>query len=291
MSEQTPLAAYLGACAAFQEIQDSHEDPAYLKRLRAQRLVVQACFKRLLEAAEATNPEVWHALGRAYSSGRGTVVDRSESIRWYRRAAEAGHAPAMVSLALRLSNPKPSVDLPAAIQWLRTAAERGDSGGMVFLGFAYREGEGVPCDPDEAVRWFTKAVEAGDGHAMIHVGRLYAGYLSSPGQAVTWFLRAAEAGFAESFIELASLYDNRASKVYDPVEANKWYRILAEYSEGTNSRALLALAQQHLDGAGAPCDVNLAKRWLLRLLQAVPQQSNAHREATKLLNRIADQFI
>ena len=76
---------------------------------------------------------------------------------------------------------------------------------MVWLGFSYREGDGVPCDHAEAVRWFIKAVEAGDAHSMIHVGRMYARYLSSPAQAVGWFLRAAEAGFTESFVERADL--------------------------------------------------------------------------------------
>jgi len=138
----------------------------------------------------------------------------------------------MVCLGLRLLNPKPSADAAAAIQWFRKAAEKGYDGGMVWLGFSYREGDAVPCDHVEAVRWFTKAVEAGDSHSMIHVGRMYAGYMSSPAQALPWFLRAAEAGLTESYIWLADLYTDPKSDVYNPAEAHKWYRIVAEYSEG-----------------------------------------------------------
>lgn len=69
------------------------------------------------------------------------------------------------------------------------------------------------------------------------------------------------------------------------------YRVVAEHSEGTHSRALLAIARQYLDGTGVPCDINTAKLWLRRLLQAVPEKSSAHREASKLLKKLEDQFL
>ena len=255
-------------------------------------LVLQSCFERLRQAAtESQDPAVWHALGNAYNTRMGTARDPEQAIKWLRRAADAGYAPAMVSLGLRLLHPKPSADAAAAIRWFRKAAERGYDGGMVWLGFSYREGDGVPCDHAEAVRWFIKAVEAGDAHSMIHVGRMYAGYMSSPAQALPWFLRAAEAGLTESYIWLADLYANPESEVYNPAEAHKWYCVVAEYSEGTHSRALLAIARQYLDGRGVPCDLKTAKLWLPRLLQAVPPKSSTHREATKLLKKLNDQFL
>ena len=292
MNGTSPAEAYRDACNLLQDIQESYEKPGYLKRIRAHMLVLQSCFERLREAAaDSEDPAVWHALGNAYNSRMGTERDPDQALKWLRRAAEAGHAPAMVSLGLRLLHPKPSADAPAAIQWFRKAAEKGYDGGMVWLGFSYREGDGVPCDHAEAVRWFTKAVEAGDTHSMIHVGRMYAGYMSSPAQAVPWFLRAAAAGLTESYIWLADLYANPESEVYNPAEAHKLYRVVAEHSEGTHSRALLAIARQYLDGTGVPCDINTAKLWLRRLLQAVPEKSSAHREASKLLKKLEDQFL
>ena len=292
MTEQSPVQAYRAACDQLQEIQESYEDPGYLNRIRAHMLVLQSCFQRLRQAAETSeDPALWHALGNAYNTRMGTERDPEQAMKWLRRAADAGHAPAMVSLGLRLLNPKPSADAPAAIQWFRRAAELGYDGGMVFLGFAYREGDGVPCDHAEAVRWFTKAVEAGDTHSMIHVGRMYAGYMSAPAEALPWFLRAAEAGLTESYIWLADLYANPKSEVYNPAEAHKWYRVVAEHSEGTHGRALLAIAHQYLDGTGVPCDINTARLWLSRLLQAVPEKSSAHRDATKLLKKLDGQFL
>jgi uncharacterized protein len=292
MNETSPVEAYLDACNVYREIQESYDGPGLLKRLRAHAVVLQSCFQRLRQAAEDSgDPAVWHTLGRAYANGGGTTRDKAEAIRWFQRAAEAGHAPAMDSLAFQLLYPEPSLDSAAAIEWYRKAAAKGDASAMGSLGFCYREGTGVPCDYAEAVRWFIRAVEAGDGHSMIHVGRTYYGYMSSPAQALPWFLRAAQGGFEESYSFLAALYDDRKSEFYSPAEAHKWYRVVAEYSEGTSWRALLALARQHLDGSGAACDVKMAKLWLHRLLQAVPEGSSGHREASKRLKKLEDQLL
>jgi hypothetical protein len=162
---------------------------------------------------------------------------------------------------------------------------------MVWLGFAYREGTGVPIDLSIAVHWFIQAVEAGDTHSLIHVARMYFGYLYQPKEALPWFLRAAEAGLSESFIGLADLYSDPKSELYNPAEAHKWYRVVAEYSEGTHSRSLLNIARQYAEGQGAPCDIEQAKAWLRRLLQVVPQTSKTHRDATKFLQKLEAQFL
>ena len=285
MNTKSLVEAYINACNVYEDIQEDYNEPGFLKRLRAQEEVLQSCVQHLREAADSPDPAVWHTLGNACTAGRGTKRDHVEAIQWFQRAADTAYPPAMVNLGLRLRHRNQASDQVAAIELFRKAAEKGYASGMVWLGFSYREGTGVPCDHGEAVRWFTKAVEAGDGHSMIHVGRMYRN-MSLPNQAIPWFLRAAEAEFSESFIELASIYDDRESEVYNPAEAHKWYRVVAEHSEGTASRALLAIARQHMDGVGVPCDVEMAKLWLRRLLHAVPEKSSAYREATKLLKKI-----
>ncbi len=291
MDDQSQVDAYLEAFKHYQEVQDDYDNPVFLKQLRAQAMVLERCFQSLLQAAGSEQPAVWHAIGTAYNIGRGTKRDKAEAMRWFQRAAEAGFAPAMLNLGLCLHLPAPALDQAAAIYWFHKAAEKGLAGGMVWLGFAYREGSGVPCDHKEAVQWFIKAVEAGDSHSLIHVGRMYARYLSSPAQAVPWFLRAAQAVHGDSFLELARLYENRELEVYNPTEAHKWFRVAVEYSEGRAVSALFALARQHLDGLGAPCDVEMAKFWLRRVLLVSPEKYPSHREATKLLKKLEGQFL
>src|SRR5512142_931927 len=105
MTEQSPLEAYREACETLQDIQESYEEPGYVQRIRAHMLVLQSCFERLRQAAtESQDPALWHALGNAYNTRMGTERDPEQAIKWLRRAADAGHAPAMVSLGLRLMN-------------------------------------------------------------------------------------------------------------------------------------------------------------------------------------------
>lgn len=291
MCEILPVDAFISACRALEEIQDSYDDPNYRERLLAQARVLESCFQRLLKAAEAEDPIVWHALGNAFNTGRGTKRDRATAIRWYQKAADAGFSPAMVNLGLCFRFPKPGSEATAAIPWFRKAADKRDSAGMVWLGFSYREGDGVDRDYQEAVRWFTKAVEAGDAHSMIHVGRMYAHYLSLPREAVEWFLRAARVVLPESFLELARLYENPTLEVYNPSEAHKWFRVAVEYSEGNSPSALLALARQHISGTGASCDLGQAKFWLRRVLSVSPEKSGSRREAGRLLKELEDRLL
>jgi TPR repeat protein len=292
MSGSSPVAAYLDACNAYHEIHEfDSESPSFLQKLREQQAVLQSCVRELLAVAETQDPEIWRAIGMAYNNGLGAARNADEAIRWYQRAAEAGNSAAMVSLGLRLQRPQPGRDPAGAVRWFQKAASLGNPGGMTFLGFAYREATDVPRDYDLAVAWFIKAVEAGDPHAMIHVGRMYAHYLKRPTEAVPWFLRAAQAGQSESYVELANLYHDRETVVYDPVEAHKWYRVVAEHSEGNSARALLAIARQYSQGVGVPCDVEMARVWLRRLLSAVPATSLAHREATEMLKELVDRFL
>lgn len=285
------VTAYLDAFKKYSEVQDDYDDPAFLKQLRAHAAVLETRFQHLFQAAEPGQPLVWHTIGTAYNTGRGIKRDRAEAIRWFQRAANAGFAPAMVNLGLCLQLPAPGIDPAGAIHWFRKAAEQGNAGGRVWLGFAYREGTGVPRDCHEAVQWFIKAVEAGDNHSLIHVGRMYAHYLSCPTDALSWFLRAAQAVHADSFLELARLYENRELEVYDPTEAHKWFRVAADYSEGKSVSALFALARQHLDGQGAACDLEKARFWLRRILAVAPPSFGSHREATKLLQKLDGQFL
>ena len=66
-------------------------------------------------------------LGFMYESGRGVAHDDAEAVRWYRKAADAGYAPAMRN-----------------------------------LGMAYLNGLGVAKDGAEALGWYRKAAALGD---------------------------------------------------------------------------------------------------------------------------------
>ena len=71
----------------------------------------------------------------AYAKGQGVTQDVVEAVRWYRKAAEQGHATAQYN-----------------------------------LGAMYGKGQGVTQDAVEAVRWCRKAAE--QGHATAQYNRV-----------------------------------------------------------------------------------------------------------------------
>ena len=70
------------------------------------------------------------ALGECYFDGKGVAKDKSEAVKWYRKAAEQGDAEAQYK-----------------------------------LGGCYLDGEGVARDKTEALKWWRKAAEQGHEEA------------------------------------------------------------------------------------------------------------------------------
>jgi TPR repeat protein len=291
MKDDSPVIAYDKACKLYLEIHAIKDPAEYTKRTRELNALFKVYFQKLWEGANAQDPDVWCALGSAFDLGRGVKRNIEEAIRWYQRAAEAGHTKAMVNLGLCLQRPEASSsDVSAAVRWFREAAARGDHRGMIWLGFSYRDGKGIPCDLAAAVQWFIKAVEAGDAHSMIHVGRMYAQYLSSPAEALPWFLRAAKAGLSEGPLCLAFLYNDRRSDMYDPVEAIKWYSVVAAGSGRSAALAMLVLARKYRDGVGTSRDPEMVKQWLHRFLQVMPEDCPERKQAIKMLQKIQEKL-
>jgi TPR repeat protein len=283
--------AYFNICEIYLRVQSltrGSEQIEWMSRLHA---AWEMCFHSLMKAADSPNREIWYALGDAFCTGRGTQRDRSEAIKWFQRAAEAGHTRGMARLGSCLQWPESTADMPAALHWFRKAAEAGEPWGMVSLGFCYRDGHGVPSDDQAALHWFTRAAEAGDRHSLGYVGRLYAYQLGSPRQAFEWLNRAAEAGLTDSYIELAWLCDNPKTEVYNPTEAAKWYAMVINKNRGNASRAMLALARMCRDGRGVPRSQGMAREWLLKLIKITREKSSEHKKAIKLLREMQSDLL
>lgn len=74
----------------------------------------------------------------------------------FRRAADAGHAPAQARLADLLDAAEQDVE---AVDWYRKAAEQNDADGEFGLGRMLANGEGVKRDVNQALKWYRRAVE------------------------------------------------------------------------------------------------------------------------------------
>jgi len=73
-------------------------------------------------------------------------------MRWYRLAADQGHARAQASIAdMYLNGDGVPQDDAEAVRWYRLAADQGEASGQYGLGYMYGVGQGVPQDDAAAV--------------------------------------------------------------------------------------------------------------------------------------------
>jgi len=115
--------------------------------------------------AEAGDPDAQYRLGQLYLGGGVSILqDFEEAAKWYRKAADQGHAEAAKSLDSSYAE---------ALKRCRKAAEQGDAEAQNNLGKCYAEGEVVPQDFVQAVKWYRKAAEQGHAGALFNLGGRY----------------------------------------------------------------------------------------------------------------------
>lgn len=89
--------------------------------------------------------------------------DYKEAARWYKLAADQGHAEAQFNLALMYTNGQGvEQNDQEAFRLFRLAAEQGQREAASNLGALYVNGVGVSKDYVEAVKWLSVAVSEGD---------------------------------------------------------------------------------------------------------------------------------
>jgi len=156
-------------------------------------------------------------IGRCYETGDGVGKNLTEAVKWYRMAAEQGHAQGMFELSkcytFGFGVRKNRV---TAEKWLRMAAEHGHVTAMFLLGqWHLREvGGGVGYNPREAAKWFRRAADNGDARAMFELGECYedgVGVKNDPDKAYRWFCRAVLAAPEDEY-----LYERVQNHIFDP---------------------------------------------------------------------------
>lgn len=160
------------------------------------------------------------ALGLA-AYNRGDVV---EAMRWFRQAAEAGHAPAQARLGYILDQAEENAE---AARWYRRAAEQGDAGGQYGLGRMYAAGEGVTRDIKQALVWITRAAEQDHLAAITALAAIHEsgvnGSVPDKELARRWYERGAELGDQRSIQRLVRAYRNgELGLAVDLQRARQW---------------------------------------------------------------------
>ncbi len=183
----------------------------------------------------------------AYSKGEAAYSkkDYSEAVKWYRKAAEQGHASAQCDLGFCYKKGYGvSQSWSEAEKWYRKAAKQGNAQAQHNLGVCYKNGEGVTQSYSEAVKWYRKAAEQGLAAAQCNLGDCYYngnGVSQSYSEALKWFRKAENNGNANAQNWLGCCYERGHGVPKNISEAVKWYRKAAARGEQFSKDALKRL--------------------------------------------------
>lgn len=132
-----------------QECRTHHEAKDYAKAL-----------KPCTRAGNAGDLEAQYIVGRLYEKGNGVSLDLKTAFKWYKRAADKGHASSArrVAAAYYWGLGGVSKDDEKAFEWFKRAAEGGDRRAQKQMAEAYRRGlGGLPKDEKLAREWAERA--------------------------------------------------------------------------------------------------------------------------------------
>ena len=97
-------------------------------------------------------------MGACYYEGKGVTKDLVEAAKWFKKAAEQGHAEAQHNLAHCYQEAAGlEKNHVQAAYWFRLAAMQSQDEAQFHLGECYANGIGVPKDEVEAYAWWNLA--------------------------------------------------------------------------------------------------------------------------------------
>ena len=188
--------------------------------------------KREAAAAAAAEAEAAYEKGmrwfsEAWENGKKDSAFR-EAARYFRKAAEAGHARACYMLAKMADGGRGmEQDSVECARWCALAAQQGLADAQLFYGELLALGCGMEENLAESFKWYTLAGEQGNCEAWFQLGCLYAegrGCPKSKKKAEELWIRAAETGSTNAQLKLGELFRRRGNTA----EAEKWYRLAEE---------------------------------------------------------------
>lgn len=156
-------------------------------------------------SAAGDHAEAAYNLAIAYQLGKGTPIDLSNSLKYYRQSVALGNPKAMRNLALLYEKGEAvEQDVSQAFSLYQQSAEAGLSDSQLKTGLMLAQGEGVAKDPVAGRGWIEKSAESGNDKAQLALGVMLMDV--DPAGAVKWYSRAVAQGNAYAAHNLALLY-------------------------------------------------------------------------------------
>ncbi len=241
----------LVCCATLTAAQDARPE-----LLAAQQAFLQgdaeAALTVIEPAARAGDPLAQMLLGTAYDTGHGKDQSARLARDWFTRAAEQGHGPAQLALAVMALEGRGEIapDIDAARDWLDRAMGQGVPQAFLLRAQMMLDGTDKPENPAAAAALLIAALELGAPQAGLTLAAMYAegsGVEKDPARARAVLAQAARLGHPPAMAQLAVMHELGQGGPTDPAAA------FALYQEAVNlgdpgAAVNLALFMQQTEG-------------------------------------------
>lgn len=200
-----------------------------------------------------------------YPDGKTVSRDYEQAAKWWRKAAEQGHAEAQYQLGNMNYDREigEQQDDAKAVVWWRKAAEQGNVDAQNALGWMYEYGRGVQRDNSEAAQWYLKAAEQGLAIAQSNIADMYLvgqGVRRDFTKASEWYQKAAEQSIAHAQHQIGVAYEDGQGVLQDYVKAYMWYDLAIAHKHGPSRYYRDAIAQR-MNSAQIAEAQRLAREW------------------------------
>lgn len=246
--------------------------------VRVQETPEQTVARLQREAAAGKVESQWN-LGRLYNTGGlgGVAQDEAKAAKWFRSAAEAGHAEAALAYGEMLFNGKGvTANTPEAGKWFRIAAEKGIPKAMYLWGLMLEVGHGTQQDTQAAFGWYKKAAEGGETRAYANLGECFEegrGVTANAAEAAKWYRKGADSGDGAASISLGGLYYAGKGVPQDQVEAGRWF---IKGAEAGNKNGMFNAGLMYEQGIlGVSRDIAKARYWFGKAAAAGVKEADA----------------
>jgi TPR repeat protein len=110
-------------------------------------------------AARGRDPDAQYAVAVMLERGMGVAKNQAEALKWYSRAAKAGHSRALLNLGFAyVRGVGVPQDYTKARQFFKMAADKDLAEAQYNLGLIYEHGLGIDKDVPMAFKWYSLAV-------------------------------------------------------------------------------------------------------------------------------------
>jgi len=203
----------LCAHAAQYNVQACHQLKCGNNKAAAQ-LFKKSCenFKKVLKI-DPKDPVAQCNLAYMHHTGNGTSRNAGKALKLYRKSAMQNNTRAMYNLGVIYEggdiNAGVSQDYAEALRWYKKAADAGHEGGAQHnLGAMHYLGYGIDCDKVKAAEWYLESAKKGYTTSMVRLAgmnELGDGIPKNRGAAIQWYRKAASNGDALALNRLRHL--------------------------------------------------------------------------------------